>query len=592
MAIRIPTYEAPQVRQAPVQAAPLRVDTTDPNAPIANAVGQIAGAVSSVYQQAQADAAKIRVSGELNKLREKQQEYTQWINGLKGRQAFDPKEFGGQDGKDAKQTALGWFDQASADIKNNLRSDAEKADFDLAAQRFRMEMDGHIDSHLAAQTGVVAKDDWQNTLQTEARNIALNALTPDGRLNGEAIKTSTARLADAAGSFARFTGTDEGSAMLEARGLLHAQVTEALLKADKPEQAQAYFDMNKGDMDAKFIGAMQAKIQDRIEANQVSLAVDKAAASGKPFDQQVAMIREQFKDKPEARKAAMADLHTLYNVKKEAERVAVEDAKGEVLEMFRPTQGGKRMSVKDIQKTEAWGRVPKDDRQKILDYWERLSKPEGEGAPNLAQYAMYYRIASNQDELAGMSQLQVAALAPKLGTKLTLELMKDHAAATNNYTKVTDKLEAVKLDNTAFRTVAQGYLRIPAGSRLNEEQVQKLGLFKTAVTDEIRKRQLQKRDVLGADEQQAVAEELAREVVLSHGFKNTKSPMFLVDTSKMNAGERLAAEIDIDAYNYEAEQANRELVARGLKPRYELKQATPQAIMRQIEANRAKRESK
>jgi len=133
MAIRIPVYDQPQVQ---AQGIPGGLQgMTESNA--AKVIG-IAGQAAQIGFQYKEQADQLRTEDAVNQLRAKQQEYTGWIREMRGKSAFDPEKFGGQQGQSLDQVASEWMGKAGDEISGTLSNGRQKDMFKQAQARLQL----------------------------------------------------------------------------------------------------------------------------------------------------------------------------------------------------------------------------------------------------------------------------------------------------------------------------------------------------------------------------------------------------------------------------------------------------------------------
>ena len=392
----------------------------------ADAFGAGLGRALNETAQVMAQADTLRVEDAANQMRAKQQELAVKVQGLRGKAAFEPQQFGGQEGDDLLKTAGGWFDTAAEEVKKGL-SRRQAAMFDQAAQRFRLEFTGHVQGHLGREIVTVARNTRDDLYNAEGQQLALGAIRPDGRLDGDTIAQSMARIEAGARTYAQFAGEDPAAEVLAAKSMAHGVVLAGLMKPGmNPAMAQTYFDLHKKEMDPKAILNLEGKVAAFALEGRADAAVEQTWMEAGPktdrepasLDQLRTKLKEKLGDDPAALKLAMASLKERASERDYSIRQRESAVFGGLWKRVLAGESLKALKASPEYRDGLDG----DTQAKFITEVERFRDRGGEGN-NMAQFAEFWAYATNPERLAGMSDAEVFALAPRLGPALTKQLL-------------------------------------------------------------------------------------------------------------------------------------------------------------------------
>ncbi|WP_243320427.1 hypothetical protein [Geothrix sp. SG200] len=533
----IQRYDSPQVGNAPLEAARLNPGM----APNPGVVGQGLQHAAEGFGQIIQEAGTIKGEGALTKLREKQQEYTQWVQTLNGEKAFDPEAYGGAPGKSLHETALGRFDAAVTETGMGLSGHALEV-YRTGAARFRLEFGGHVQQHETRESAVVAKDTYTGVSAVEDQNITQNGLSQDGRIQFDTINQSVARKVHAAQQLSDWLG--EGPDMrqarqLEAKSSAYSIVLEGLLQRNNTQGAQVFFDAHRDSLDRRVVIVMEGKIQQAALANDVQTKADEIEARGLTLDQQDAMAREAFKGNVDGQKALQSELEHRFSVKRTAQTAAIQEVTGKLWDMRFPTLPNQRSrSMPDIMRTPEWSALNGTERNELRVQWESYSKRnESDPATRVAKFATFMDILDNPASLISLSDFQIASMTGTLGADYTMKLMEMKRKAAGDL----ETLKANTLNDIPFRDIAGEYGLKTKGA-LAQEDLAKLGSLRDQALDAIRYEQQATGKVLGPERKEEILRKLLVSVVTKPenafqknfvpGDWNDRAPLFEAVRSK------------------------------------------------------------
>jgi len=449
----------------------------NPNVPAA-AFGQALGeglmGVAHAAEQVQHQADVLRVEEAASQLRERQLKITGWVQGLRGKQALDPSQFGGQAGQDLGAVARVQLDEASQEIGAGLANDRQRAMFDQASRRFNLELQAQAQHHVQQQTGVVAEDTYKGALAVEDQAVSQNALTPDGRLQAASIAQSLARKVHAAEQVSYFLGEPEDMRkmrVLQAQSGTHAIVLDALLKANNAQGAQAYFDVHRDQMDPKLTSVMEGRINDNIMAGQVQTQADRIEALGLPIDKQDAEARKAMAGKPDGLKALQAELEHRWTIQQTATNAATREVTGKLWDMRFPTLPGQQaQGLPAIMRTQEWAALNGTQRNELRSQWEAYAKRNENDPSVVVERSLAYFNVINDPNFTKLTDNQIKALQGKLGPQLTVQVMKDLQEIRTNPGRV----QEVQVDNQLLESTGRE-MGLVKGPKLTDEEKANLG---------------------------------------------------------------------------------------------------------------------
>jgi len=386
---------------------------------------------------------------------------------------------------------------------------------------------GYIGAHAAEQL------DKAQDAGFEAHNAAL--------VNGAAVDPATAdaNLKDLAASVKAqlikkgITDPEQiQNAILAKSTDLHAGVINTLL-VHNPTAAIAYFGTHKDGM----TGEMQAKIEGHlkvtIDANESMAGADKVwqelgpKADGQParLDKMEQKVRDMFPGDAGKIKDTIAEVRsrvTAFN-SSELERTATNTNK--VMDAY-----AKGASLAQLKAMPEYFNLPGDKKAAIQDHveakiWQQQSHIDAVNARNDAKQARAeraqekagfgaYLAYSNPDVLARLTENQIQAMIPYIGTEKTGSLM-NMKRALNNPQKI---IEA-KMDTDDFNQIANNMGLKPFGTKLNEDEKAALGGLRFRIEHLIQTQQdAAKRPLTRAEKNDIMRNETARSATVDGGW--------------------------------------------------------------------------
>lgn len=443
---RIPTYDTPQVN---LNAMPgYRRDVNRPAGYYGEAIGRGIGDMADEMFRAKEEADILRTEEAVNQLREKQNQIGYGKDG-----AFNQKA-GNVFNRDKpfKDDYIGQFDGQAQALMDGLANDNQKRKFQQAAGRLKIEFDGQLARHEATEGFAYRESVYKGVVKTESENVSINFNDKD------AIAQSIQRVKANTKSYAMTQGLaadQQDIAVKESESAMHAIVVNKILTGDTQRNivanipgARAYYDANKEGMVDKDRKAIEELILKDERNMRASTAVDTVWKGFGPGDDQEAVnldvmaskLRTEFKDDPEGLKLAMADLKERasthdYSVKQRQSQV--------VGGIWNQVLSG--ASIANIKKSKEYRSLGGAEQAEMITKIENYQK-RGQDGDSIEKFAEYWAVASNPQRLSQMSDAEIFAMAPKIGTSLVKSLL----TSKQTMLKGDDKVVSASIDQDQF----------------------------------------------------------------------------------------------------------------------------------------------
>lgn len=459
----IKVYSTPTVQAAPRTARELSFNPQDPTRGFTGALSETA----QFIQEEQQKANMTRVRGDLNALQQEKIRLLGEASQAQGEAAVKPDA----QGRTLADRILAGLDSKAQALRGGLANADQQERFEAQARSLRLELEGQVRRHVAGQAEGLARANFAGGLTIQEKEAEAGIRGGDFERAGRAL----ARARQIAGEEAErrgYSGETAAAHAMEALTPLHATTLKALVEGGQVELAGKYLERNASEMTPQVVEAMRRKIQDGLEANQIQSAADEISGAGLSLAEQDKKARELFKDKPEQLKALRIELRDRDNLNKVSQERTRQEAKGKVLDMWRPSvPGQERVSIGNIKRSQEWASLSAEDRQELLDYWDRQARGDGYGVnpgDPVAAHATFLRFVDNPRQLIAMTDQQIASYQPLLGEKLTMQLMDAKRKAAGNL----DELAKVTLSDANFDKIAEEYgLRKTNTSKENLESL-------------------------------------------------------------------------------------------------------------------------
>lgn len=524
---RIPTYEPGQISTTALQTP--RAQNL-PTGSFGASVGKGLLDVAVVANKMQDEADTLRAEEAYNEWMKQRDEMAYGKDGafnVKGANVFNRP-----DGQSFVSEYTGKASTAAGAISQSLSNDNQRAKFNSLTGRAIRSLGTSLSQHEAQQGEVWRKSVYEGVVATESDNLGKNFDNEEERLASiDRVKSNTR----AFGASQGLSGEALDTAVKEATGKMHGVVIGRMLEAGRATDAKAYYEANKDAIPEKDGAKVRKLIQADSDSQEAQAAVDDVIKAFGPqddedgfnLDEMAKQIRDSYKDKPDVQAKAIAMLK---------ERASERDYS--IKQRDYQTKGGIWKQVIDgaplsaVMKSPEFKRLDGETQKSMITSIETYQKDQGENS--LDKFADYWAVASNPQALAKMSDAQIFAMAPKIGTTLTKQLLKDKVALGKTETKVLE----VSVDNDMMKTLATA-----GGVDINSKDGKKvLGELEFRAKLLIEAEQQNRGRKLTLDEKQKVVKQLFIEVpVRSVGTGLLNSGKVYIDNKRLYKVENVEA---------------------------------------------------
>jgi hypothetical protein len=338
---------------------------------------------------------------------------------------------------------------AAGSISQSLSNDNQRSKFNRLAGTAIRSFGTSLSQHENKEGEAWRKSVYEGVVNTEADNIAKFYDNPEERqLSIDRVATNTRTFAKNQG----LSGEQLDIAVKEATSKMHGTVINRMLEANNATAAKAYYEANKDSITEKEGKALRKMIQSDSDAIEAQDAVDNVIKAFGPeeddeafnLDAMAAQIRDAYKNNPEVQAKALSMLKERASERDYSIRQRDYQTKGGIWK--RVIDGGR---ISDIQKSPEFKRLDGETQKNLLNSIEAYQKDDGESS--IDRYADYWAVASNPQALAQMSDAQIFAMAPKIGTSLVKQLLGDKQKLLNSEEKVRE----ATIDSDAVRFYAR-----------------------------------------------------------------------------------------------------------------------------------------
>ena len=546
---RVPTYDGPQARTAPLGASSLPTpDVTSSTRAVAQGMDAAAGALDRLAERQDQDAAW-RAQAKINE---------DWMRF----ESEARKTLQGQNAAGYADKVKEWWGKASQDYGSALTPSQQK----LISKPLMSAM----------QTAMKGALDFENT---ELERSRLQAL--DGALAGEISRGAAGGPSAAAVSvknveeMIRQYGASTGKPVewvnqqvLQRTTALHASVISTLMQKD-PKAAEQYFEANKGQIDGTRHDDIGSKINAVSAAADGDALADKLWQAGvKPgapveLDKLEAAAREEFKNDPTRQKHAIQGLRERMQAFEKAR--AEREAAG-VNSVYKMLDGGVPMSR--VQRTPEWQMLDGKSQDQILYQQEQRAaarESRAAAAENralaaearrdkqlLLTNAEAYLRYSDPNVLAGMSRQQVEATRATFGFDGAQHLLSRWDAL-----QKPGAISEARMDQEDFNHIADQMGLKPYDSSKSENAKRALGELKYRMEQLIDATQQATKKPMTREEKNALMRgEMARTVTVNPTFWfSSEVPVIQLDKKQVK--------------DVVVPQGDREQISQALKAMYE-----------------------
>lgn len=355
-----------------------------------------------------------------------------------------------------------WHQKAVEDISKGLDNDAQRQAFNSTARKTGLAARHDVATFEIAQTKSADKmaDDAMVKTNTDA---GAKALTDDAANVFKSNIINSTRAYDAA------AGVDPK--VTEARVAIrvnefHADRIHTMVANGQSDQAAVYYKENKKEITdpkvGEFVEKADAVSQGAAKAQEIWSTMgptgDNDAAN---IDAMKSKVREDLKDKPFARQAALTELSQMFADRNEGIRARDSKRAADVNTLL--LQG---VPFAKVQKSAAWAQLDGTEQSKIIEHQENLAAArEGRAAARESRAYTAEARAQNQlnvkgldtmirlsdpDILVKMDRNDIINLRTSIGDQNTISLLNKW----DGYTKNGTLLSEGKVDNDQFKVFA------------------------------------------------------------------------------------------------------------------------------------------
>lgn len=413
----IRVYSTPEVKQAPRAAGTLRYNPQDPTRGFTAALGETAQ-----FMQEEIHKANVaRVRGDLNTLQEEKLRLLEEASQAQGEAAVKPDA----KGRTLADRILSGLDAKAQALRGGLANPDQQERFEAQARSLRLELEGQVRRHVAGQAEGLARANFAGGLAIQEKEAQEGIRGGDFERAGRALSRAR-QIAGEEAERRGYSGETAAAHAMEALTPLHATTLKALVEGGQVELAGKYLERNAPEMTPQVVEAMQAKIKAGALDRRVESAVDGVWSAHGPksdrepanLDQLRGKLKETLGDDPAALKLAMASLKERASERDYSIRQRESAVFGGLWKRVLAGESLKALKASPEYRDGLDG----DTQAKFITEVERFRDRGGEGN-NMAQFAEFWAYATNPERLAGMSDAEVFALAPRLGPALTKQLL-------------------------------------------------------------------------------------------------------------------------------------------------------------------------
>ncbi len=441
---RIPLYE-------PNQISPIGIQTPRATNLPAGAFGEQIGKglldIGVVANKMQDEADTLRAEEAYNNWIKNRDEIAYGKDGafnIKGAGVFNRP-----DGQSFVGEFTGKAQTAAQDIATGLANDNQRAKFNRLAGTAIRSFGTSLSQYELKEGETWRKSVYEGVVNTETENIAKNFENPDERqMSIDRVRENTRLFASGQG----LSGEQLDITVKEAVSKMHGVVIARLLENNNGTAAKEYYDANKDAITAKDGAVMRKAIKADNDNTEAQNAVDAVWKGFGPqeddeavnLDSMAATIRDQYKDKPEAQKLALAMLKERASEFDYSVRQRQSQQVGGIWK--RVIAGDNLTAIRSMPEFKS----PDGAKQaSMLTSIERFQSDQGEN--NMDKFIDYWTIKSNPQRLLSMSDAEIFAMTPKLGSTLTKRLLQDKVDLSKSEAKVIE----VSVDNDMLKTIAR-----------------------------------------------------------------------------------------------------------------------------------------
>lgn len=524
MAIRVPTVTGPQVEERALQDGMQRTNVTPSmlSNPQLGDMGKVLADVGAQLQEREDADVLMRAETEIKG------KYLEWEGEAKQRR--------GQNAWGVAKEAGEWWDKESGRVLETVSSPRAKALLQREVAKMRGISVGAFSGYEAGQRRESIAESAQASIVGSINMAAANPGNPEllAATKGDILKR-TQMLAKVNGWAPEMAEAKQAEHLTN----FHKQVLQGLVR-DNPAAAEAYFNANKGEIEGSQhaeVGAFAAKATSARVGDATADAIWQAAgpkSDREPvaLDVLLARAREELKDRPDARDAAINGLKERAAAFKDSRRERDDQLEASVNQAI---MGG--ASARQIRSMPEFLRLSPEAARKLSDFMDNRAlraeqvasarESRADAAESRQQRALErrgmaaYLDMSDPNKLAGMSDAQVINLLPVLGNEHTKRLMDKKRELAKN----PQALAEARIDTEDFQQVAQDMGLRPFAAKTEDEKAA-LGGLKFRVEQLISVAQQGGKKALSRTEKlDLMRQEMAKTVTVDGFWSNKEVPV-------------------------------------------------------------------
>lgn len=491
---KLPTAEELGARPTPSPRggiAPLNLETprlgaeAQALADFGEAVKGVGDTLTTIAQNEKKKLDPVRARGGLNSYLEGQLEFQG------GKEGYQNLKGGDAVTGDMVGTYRKKNEELRKKIRDSLDNDEQRELFDQHADVADRSFNAGVYRHLAEQTQIYKGLTFEGGMATE-RKMAVQNRYQTGAVRLAILNTDQiieAKAADQGLSYDRPNDAKTIDTMKAiAHDQIHSDVIEAMLADGKDQAASAYFEKIKGEL-TDGGAALQVKVKmAATDGEGMRLANEAWSLHGPGGDLNAPLrpdlmdkyILEQAGDDPKAVAAARQEVRARAAAHEDAQREVTTDNYANVMKAYHDGA-----SLEQIQRSPQFMALLGDDQEKIKSYIQqrgyseasrrRAEAADAEGERHRTGARKYWDI-SNPKILASMSENQIWALEPEIGSQWTQKLIEKRRALDNP-----KNVLAANIDDDLFNSVAFKAGLDPYNRKLSADKKAALGQLKNHV---------------------------------------------------------------------------------------------------------------
>ncbi len=449
------------------------------------------------------------------------------------------------------------YDEEAKALGDQLANDNQKRRFAIMAGRVKNQFGRQLQVHEANETNNVRESTFKGVVASETEALSQALDDPDPGVRQRLVGQSVGRVnANALNFYVNQMGLSKEQAqgeILKLESSMHKTVIDRYLEQNRPADAKAYFEQMKHRISAKDAEVARKQI---VKDNRDAMVMTEADriwnTLGPKADSDVVnldrMEREAgkaFTDDADGRKLLIAEIRQ----RREAHDYSVKQRQNDIVGGIWK-QAIDRVPLAQLRRSPEFRSLDGKTQAQMIDQIEEFQKPKTDPNQSMERFIEYWAVASNPERLAAMSDAEIFARAPQMGTELVKRALEDKRRLSTAETKV---IEA-KIDQDSFNHFARqaGFDPSKKGDKAT------LGELKYRVETEIDVAQRQAKRALNRDEKDALVKRLLTEVPVR------QSTSFLGIPTGTTVDNKRLYEVEY-AHNIAIPAGDRQTVVKALK---------------------------